>query len=153
MKKALITLLILVTAFTTFAQKVKVKKGAVSVDGIAYANWEKGDIVRQNRIVKNLNGDVLLIAITRRYQDPKKISESNPKGDVAYYEILKPGSEEILFEYQGFPKHLFKAFYNAKVINTDGTLNDENLKTVSGRIGKEFSRKRNETDININISR
>ena len=153
MKKALVTLLLLATVFTALAQKVKVKKGAVSVDGVAYASWEKDDIVRQNRVVKNLNGDVLLIAIVRRYQDPKKISESNPKGNVSYYELVKPGTEEVLFEYQGFPKHLFKAFYNGKVINADGTLNEENLKTVSVRIGKEFTRQRENGDININISR
>ncbi|PCJ67738.1 MAG: hypothetical protein COA58_00970 [Bacteroidetes bacterium] len=152
MKKTLITLLLFVIASSSFAQKVKVKKGAVTVDGVAYANWEKDDIVRQNRLVKNTNGDLLLLAVTRTFQDNKAISESNPKGNVSYYEILKPGSNDILFEYQGFAKHLFKAFYNGKVINEDGTLNEDNLKTVSIRIGKEFSRQREKMDININIS-
>jgi hypothetical protein len=95
-------------------------------------------------LVKNLNGDILLLAIYKSYVDPNEVTQSNPKGNVAYYEITDPESGEVYFEYQGFPKHLFKAFYNGGVINEDGSLNLENLKRVGSRFGHEFSRKRGE---------
>ncbi len=144
MKNGLLTLLAVLVATVSQAQKVKIKKGTVLVDDVEYAQWTKDDIVPLNRNVKNTNGDVLLVAVLKSYTDPAEVSQSNPKGTVSYYEITEPESGGVYFEFQGFPKQLFKSLYNGKAINDDGSLNMQNLKKIATRYGHEFSRKRGE---------
>ncbi|MBO6517763.1 MAG: hypothetical protein JJ975_14560 [Bacteroidia bacterium] len=143
--KKLVALLLLTAVFVPgWAQKVKIKKEVVTVDGVEYALFQKDPIVRSGKVIKNTQGGVLLNMVLRHYTDPNAVTQSNPKGNVYYYEVTDPTSREIYFEYGGGFKALFKSFYAANVIKDDGSLDLESLKTIATRFGNEYSRKRSD---------
>lgn len=142
MKKLVVLFLLGLVSFTSQAQKVKIKKGVVTVDGVEYARFEKDPAVRGNRLIKNTEGILLFNCVLRSYNDPNHITEHNPKGMVSYWEVTDSGTGEIYFEYQGFPKVLFKSMYIEKVITVEGGLDKDNLAKLSMKYGMEHSRNR-----------
>jgi hypothetical protein len=130
--------------FTANAQKIKIKKDKVLVDKAEWAKFYKDKDNKRIRVFTNPDGDILLHVKAEGYNDPKQITSDNPKGYVGYWSICDPETGTVYFEMQGLQKKVMEVLYQNEVINPDGTLNKENLDKLAAKMGKDFSRIRDE---------
>lgn len=132
-KTFLLTLVAVFFIAVGYSQKVKIKKGTITIDKVAYGKIEKDDVVRGAFYINNLSDENLLYL---KWID---------WGQYGYYEIYKADDlQNILFENEafiGFKKWITKKLYNAKALTVDG-IDEEKLNIFANKIGKEFSRKR-----------
>ena len=135
MKKTIFisSILLLFLTITTSAQKVKIKKGTVSIDKEPTCKVKKDNSVRQSFYINSLDDEELLYL---KWVD---------WGQYGYFEIYKADNlDSILFERPsviGFRKGILKDLYNAKALSKNG-LDEKNLEKISKKFGREFSRKR-----------
>ncbi|WP_289043672.1 hypothetical protein [uncultured Olleya sp.] len=150
--KTIIPFLFLLFTFSVTAQKVKIKKGKVFIDKVEYVLTEEDKLSDDSFIISNLKGEELFYLKYKYYSDPNLRRDTNPNGTVVYFELMSKDLETIYFEAEphpslsamGMSKKTYKILYNGEVINKDGTINKDNLETVSKKIGFEFSKKRTE---------
>lgn len=86
MKKVLFTLSIFFV-FAANAQKVTFNEDTVLVDGVSQFILLKGKGMSFDFTVKNLKGEDLFFMQFLDFNNPNKISNSNPKGRVTYFEF------------------------------------------------------------------
>ncbi|MDO6595919.1 hypothetical protein Q4512_03270 [Oceanihabitans sp. 2_MG-2023] len=150
--KTIIPFLFILFTFSVTAQKVKIKKGKVFIDKVEYVLTEEDKLSDDSFIISNLKGEELFYLKYKYYSDPNLRRDTNPNGTVVYFELMSKDLETIYFEAESHPslsamgmsKKTYKILYNGEVINKDGTINKDNLETVSKKIGFEFSKKRTE---------
>ena len=132
----------LMLAFLAFggsvqAQKVKVKGDAALVDGAKVCGFEDDASTRGSFYINDLEGNQLLFYKWVYVQDM----------NLNYYEVYKPEDlNTILYEEQattGFKKSVVQRLMAAKALSNEG-INEENLAQHGAKLGKEFSRKREE---------
>ncbi len=135
MKSVKITLAILFLSVVTisYGQKVKIKKSIITIDSEQYGKIEDDKSVRGSFYLNDLNDNNLLYF------------KWVVSGSLNYYEIYKADDlDNILYEEQavaGFRKYMVKKLYNAKALIISG-INNEKLNNFAKKIGKEFSRVR-----------
>ncbi len=136
MKQLKITLLFLFTLSTviSYGQKVKIKKGIISINKQEYGKIEDDKSVRGSFYINDLKDSNLLYF--------KWIAVDG----LNYYEIYKADDlDNILYEEQavmGFRKYMVKKLYNAEALTKSG-LDLTKLDNLAKKMGKEFSRIRN----------
>ena len=135
MKQLKITLSILFISFFTFSygQKVKIKKDVITVDKIEIGKIEDDKSVRGSFYINDLEDNNLLYF------------KWVVSGSFNYYEIYKANDlNNMLYEEQavmGFRKYMVKKLYNAKALTSSG-LDNNKLNDLANKMGKEFSRMR-----------
>lgn len=119
------------------AQKIKVKGDVGTIDGATICQFADDPATRGSFYVKDTQGSEML------YYKWVFFQELN----LNYFEVYRPDDlSNILFEEQattGFKKAMLTRFHQSGVISKDG-LNDEKLDQFAQKLGKDFSRRREE---------
>ncbi|WP_299114249.1 hypothetical protein [uncultured Winogradskyella sp.] len=133
-KQLSLLLVLVIVSSVSFAQKIKIKKGNVTVDKVNTCKIEKDDVSRGAFYINNLQDEQLLYL---KWID---------WGQYGYMEIYKADNlDDILFETEvgiGYKKWIIKKLYNAKVLSSAG-INEDKLNQFAKKFGREFTRKRN----------
>ena len=98
MKTATI-LFTLFLSFAGFSQKIKIKKGQVSVDGVDML-YVKPDGAMTTEVSYYFieNDEEFLFTTYLEYTDPSKVSSGNPEGKVRYIEMNFIGLNKTLWK-------------------------------------------------------
>lgn len=143
-----IFLILLFSSFYGFSQDIKLKKGIVTVDDVKWLKYEGCGGWNQVCTVYNLNSDEIIYM---------KLLEVPGTADDKYWKVNFLGlnmSVDLDFS-EGFGlinSKLLKKFYEAKVINEDGTLNEERVKRMVEKYGTPFTDKANTSSTTIIIN-
>lgn len=155
MKKSVVTTLLLIVFFSgAFAQKkekidfdIDKKAQTFTVNGQPVFKFEESRST-SNHAVKNyyftnLEGKKLIFIVLKSYNSIAEITQSNPHGHVAYYEVnFLNGKENKLVEIAYTTlKRAAELFYEKGVIK-DGQLDEEAIKMFLMESGTPFSDKR-----------
>jgi hypothetical protein len=160
--RKLIIILLLNISFFGFSQKIKLKKGNVLVDDIVWLKYDGCGGWDTMCSIINLSGDEII------YMNAlKQENSSNP--DAKYWKVKFLGTQqtiELEANLSNINGGLLKKFYESKVINEDGTLNDDKVERMVEKYGNSFSPKQNQNNtqtiiikeeprsgVNINIGR
>jgi len=146
MKYLRLSLIVLFISINLHAQKVKISKEVVSIDKVEMYLMVKTSYDRFSFSIKNLEGEEIFFVKAESYKDSKEVSQHNKDGSVSYFSILDVKTNKVIFEHElsiGSKKRLFKLIYNEELIK-NGKLNEDVAERLSIRIGKPFSRKREE---------
>ncbi len=150
MKKIFFVGLLLVATSIRFGQKVEIKDGIASVDGVAWLKWDRR--VGSEISVSGINSTQEEIYIMYLdYSDPKKVTSSNPEGKVRWIELnfltLKKKCEISTRGHDGIVKFLFE-----NKVYVDNVLNAENVDIIVQKYGMRFSEARPGGNVNIYIN-
>jgi hypothetical protein len=119
--KILITLFVIFTfSQVSFGQKIKVKNGIVSVDGKSYVKTEKES---GNMSIYALDGDEEIIFFKRHDPTP-----NNNQNQDDYFIVRFIDYNNDVNISGKTKKGILKMLFNSKVINGDGTINEEKMK-------------------------
>lgn len=137
MKKVLVVLL-LCTAFLGYSQKVRVKKGYVTVDG---TNWIKcvEPASYTFSLLDNNEEEIVFIKLVK-IPNAEPITRYNRTGDVSYFVVKFLGLNKE-YELETNYKDVLKNLYLSKAINKDLTLNEEKVDRLVEKYGNEISKK------------
>ena len=150
MKKLLFLCLLSITVTTSIAQKVKFKDNMCTVDGDDFLHWEKRSAGTEVSVWgMKAEGEELFIMYLD-YEDPNKVTNSNPNGKVRWIELnfldLNQKCEISSRGHKGLVKFLIdnKVYENGKV-------NPDSVERLIKKYGMRFSEgKPNSINININ---
>ncbi|HPF97231.1 MAG: hypothetical protein R2802_08440 [Flavobacteriaceae bacterium] len=147
MKKSVLFIFLLVSSLS-FSQKIKLKKGEVLVDNEVWVKYDGCGGWDQMCSIANLNGDELIYM--KLLAKPETVDEK-------YWKVNFLGTQMSLdLNYnEGFGNinsRLLEKFYNAKVINPDGTLNEEKVIRMVEKYGSPFTDKANTSNQTIIIN-
>ncbi|HEX8563928.1 MAG TPA: hypothetical protein VF676_13205 [Flavobacterium sp.] len=135
-------LLALLISTCSFAQKIKLKDGIVTVDGVAWIKYTDCGTFDNTCSLLNQNGDELIFFKSIGVEGAEPVSPSNPKGTLSYTEVKFLGHNKS-FEIQKSQKNIIQLLYNAKVIDDSGELDEENAGRLVEKYGAEFSARLN----------
>jgi len=123
------------------AQKIKAKKGIISVDKKEFLKY---DDEFDNISLLTLNGDEFAIIKEYSFEKPRKKNPNNPNdwkyGDtttVRYY-LISFTNFDLEFETDLKLKKVYSAFYKYKLIE-NGNVSKQNAKRIGAKISKEIS--------------
>ncbi len=160
--KKIITILFLSFSFFGFSQKIKLKKGDVLVDDVVWLKYDGCGGWDQMCSIINLKGDEII------YMNAlKQENSSNP--DAKYWKVKFLGTQqtiELEANLSNINGSLLKKFFDAKVVDEDGTLNEERVQRMVEKYGNPYSPRQNQNNtqtiiikeeprsgVNINIGR
>ena len=121
---------LIVFSLSSFGQKVKIKKGIASIDGIPYVKTEKE---AGNLSIYGLKSDSELIFI--KYYDPTPDNLQNTD----WYYIVRFLESKKELEILKSLKGIIKLLYKDKVINENGTINEEKMDVFISKYGSDIS--------------
>ncbi len=132
--KILITLFALFAfSQTSFAQKVKIKKGIAYVDKKPFVKAERES---GSMSVYPLNSDDEIIYI--KYQDPTP--DNNRNHDSYYIVRFIDYDKEVEISYKS-RKAILKMLFKSKVIDESGTINEVKMKKFLSKYGSDLSKR------------
>lgn len=136
MKSIKLVLLVLVLGFgfSSDAQKIKLKKGDVTVDDKLWLKYDGCGGWDQMCSLSNLNGEEII------YMKQMPIEFSNDK----YWVVKFLGTNQTIeFElaFDSLNSKLLKKFYDAQVVNDDGTLNKDKVTRMVEKYGKSEAKR------------
>ena len=142
--KFLLSFVILFVAFSSSAQKVKVKKGIAYVDGVAYVDLEDCDNL--SCTYKSMNGTEILSVQWDSFEKANPVKR-NPKSRSPYqatvterYSIIKFFDFDLEFESKLVTrKKIIKSLYKNNVIDEEGNASEENAIRFAKKYGKDIS--------------
>jgi|APLak6261690937_1056196.scaffolds.fasta_scaffold26695_2 hypothetical protein len=143
-----IILILLFCSFYGFSQDIKLKKGIVTVDNVNWLKYDGCGGWDQVCTVYNLNGEEIIYM---------KLLSKPDTADQKYWKVNFLGvnkSVDLDFS-EGFGLingKLLKKFYDAKVVNEDGTLNEERVQRMVEKYGTPFTDKANASSTTIIIN-
>ncbi|MEC4048227.1 hypothetical protein OX284_002200 [Flavobacterium sp. SUN046] len=137
MRKA-ITLIILVISFLGYSQKIKLKKGEVLVDDVAWLNYQECGSFDNTCSLLNKNNDELVFFKWINVPGAEPMTQYNKDGTLRYVEIVFVGAQ-MKIELQKTQKDCIELLYNGKVVNEDGTLNMDKVSRMVEKYGTPFS--------------
>lgn len=160
--KKIILILFLSFSFFGFSQKIKLKKGDVLVDDVVWLKYDGCGGWNQMCSIINLKGDEII------YMNALKQENSN-NPDARYWKVKFLGTQETIeleANLSNINGNLLKKFFDAKVVNEDGTLNEERVQRMVEKYGNPYSPRQNQNNtqtiiikeeprsgVNINIGR
>jgi hypothetical protein len=165
--KKLFFILTLFASLFSFSQEVKLKKGEVLIDGVVWMKYQDCGAFDITCSLLNLNNEELIFFKFNNIEGAVPMTSSNTKGNLGFVEVKFLGFNKS-FEIQKTQKNIIELLFNAKVIDSDGTLNQEKAAILVEKYGTEFSdrlnRKENtntiiikeeprKSGVNINIGR
>lgn len=121
-----------------FSQKVEVKKDLVSVDGKPVFELRANHL--QTFTLYNLNQEKLGVFNVEDYYDSREISNGNPKGRVAYFDVtfMNSDMDKCEIPINGFKKSLAKYIVQYELVK-DNQLNETAVKQFVRIHGMKFS--------------
>ncbi|MBE9575630.1 hypothetical protein [Flavobacterium proteolyticum] len=143
-----IILILLFCSFYGFSQDIKLKKGIVTVDNVNWLKYDGCGGWDQVCTVYNLSGEEIIYM---------KLLSKPDTADQKYWKVNFLGvnkSVDLDFS-EGFGLingKLLKKFYDAKVVNEDGTLNEERVQRMVEKYGTPFTDKANASSTTIIIN-
>jgi Ni,Fe-hydrogenase I small subunit len=157
------TVLFLLVSLISSSQKIKLKDEVVLVDDVAWLKYDgcTGFKYQTCSLINNNNDEIIFFKFIVRGTDNMVF---NKGGDPNYYVVSFLGLNKKL-EIRELTKDIIKIIYNAKVVNADGTLNEEKVDRLVEKYGSSFSSEVTNTNtiiikeeprgsgININIGR
>lgn len=142
MKIKLLIASLFLTLSTVYAQKVKIKKGLVTIDQVEYA---KVDNEFNNKVVKTLDDKNIVVLKKHSFEKPNPVKR-NPRSKAPYkptvtvsYYVVSFLDFELEFETKLSVKKLMKAFQSNQVINSDNLVSEENAKKMAKLISEDVS--------------
>ncbi|MGV3461610.1 MAG: hypothetical protein ACO1N9_14270 [Flavobacterium sp.] len=143
--KLFLTVLAVAVSFAGTAQKVKLKKDVLFIDGSEYAILKQDKVSKFSYTLSNLKGEDLFYIKFQQFEDAYN-------GSTAYYEVLSANLEKIYFEDHlkaclggcNHAEFVIKSLYNGEVISKDGKIDEQKLAILSKKLGFNYSRKRSE---------
>ncbi len=147
----LIFTFILVTT-SLFGQKIKFDDDKAFVDGEAYLKWVSKVMDSEVSISSLTSDKEEIFVMYLDYNDPKEVTQSNPKGTVRWMEFNFLALNIKCEVDSRFPKGLLKVIIDNNLY-VDGTLNEENVKRFVQKYGTRFSDNRPGGDVNIIINK
>jgi hypothetical protein len=148
MKKIFLFLLsmVLLGNLSLFSQDIKIKKNVVYLDGKEFLKIENDF---GNETVLNLKGDQLLILKSYSYSVPNPArNNTNDPGRFNYpatisqfYYVVTFTSFKLEYETELTKKQLFEIFAKYNLLKEDGSVNEENAKSIAAKISREVSGK------------
>jgi len=146
--KAFLSLFIILIAFNAQAQKIKIKKGTAYVDKVEYLKFDGCGAFSESCSIMNLDDEDLIVLQYHSFEKPNPIAR-NPKSKAPYQSTVTESYAELRFmdfelecEVQLSKKKLVKALYKSKVINEDGSINQENAKKFARKYHRNVSGER-----------
>ena len=134
-------------SISTFAQKVKIKKGIATVNDVEYADMNECN--GQTCTVMSLTGENILVMYWESFEKPNPIKR-NPKSKSPYHEtvterysIIKFFGSDIEFESKLLSKkQIVKALYKDNIIDAGGSLSMSNVKIFTKKHARDISSNR-----------
>jgi hypothetical protein len=132
------------TSYNSNAQKVKIKKGIVSVDDKEYLKTNKD---YGNEIISTLDGKDIIKLEWNSFDVPNP-ARNNANDPARYnypatiknwYAVASFLDFNITFETELSQKNIFEALYKDKVVDESGKVNEENAKSLAKKIHKNVS--------------
>jgi hypothetical protein len=135
--KKLFTVLFLLVSLISLSQKIKLKDEVVLVDDVAWLKYDgcTGFKYQACSLLNNNNDEIIFFKFIVRGTDNMVF---NKGGDPNYYVVSFLGLNKKL-EIRELPKDIIKIIYNAKVVNEDGTLNEDKVNRLVEKYGSTFS--------------
>ena len=130
-------------------QKVKVKNGVATVDGVDYMRIEKNSGSPDLSIYTMGSDEEIVYVQYMKYQDPSKVTRSNPNGNVSWY-VLKFLTLDIECEVGSISKKALTKMFLENDIIVDDALNQEAAELLVKKKGTKWSDNRPGTTIIIN---
>lgn len=149
--KTIAAIAFLALAFVASAQKVKLKKGDVLVDDVAWLKYDGCGGFDNVCSLFNANGDEIIF-IKFMQSEPSTNMLFNKYGDPNYYEVSFLGLNRKI-EIREFAKEIIQILYVGKVVEADGTLNEDKVNRLVEKYGTSFSDKLNRGNNNTIIIR
>jgi len=130
-------------------QKIKVKAGVANVDGVDYMRIEKNSGSADWSILTMGSEEEIVYVQYMKYQDPSKVTRSNPNGNVSWY-VLKFLTLDIECEVGSMSKKALTKLFLENDIITNDELNKEAAELLVKKSGTKWSDNRPGTTIIIN---
>lgn len=136
--KRIILIAVVLISFCAVSQEVKLKKGQVLIDGNAWLKYIDCGGFDATCSLLNNNGEEIIFLKWIRVSGVEPITKYNRDGDIMYAEISFLGLNKK-FEIQRRQKDIIEMIYNGRVVNQDGTLNEEKVNRMVEKYGSPFS--------------
>ncbi|PNQ74752.1 hypothetical protein C1T31_01010 [Hanstruepera neustonica] len=150
--KAVIVMLILTSSTNVLAQKVKLKKGNVLVDGEQWLTYQDCGMFDGICSLYNSSEEEIIFIKLVKVPGEEARTQSNPDGNLTYNEVIFLG-KDLKYEIRGRTyKGIISDLFNAKVVNEDGSLNDERIDRLIEKLGTPYSDRLNNSTIIIKES-
>lgn len=150
MKRSLLILFFLSAFFSAQSQEIKIKKDQVFVDDKIWLKSDGCGGLGSFCSLINLSGEEIIYMKFIKLEGVLPITNYNKTGDATYIEVKFLGMNRTVEFDQGYKK-IIKTLFSAKVVNEDGTLNEEMVDRVVEKYGNEFSVKYNNRNTNTII--
>lgn len=139
MKKVLFLGLLLAVSIFGQAQKVSVDDDVIKVNDAEYAKIKKSKGLKVDFTISGLDGTELVFFKFCEFNNPNKVSKSNPEGRVTYYEVtfLKSG-QKCEVDCNATKKGVAKAVVENKLIK-DNVVDEESERNFILKNGTKFS--------------
>lgn len=152
MKKTniILTLIVFLFTFSVSAQKIKLKKGNVLIDGVTWLTYDGCKLFSPVCSLYNSNGDEIVFVKFISVPGEEPVSKTNTDGSLTYAEVIFLG-EDKKFEIQKTHKKIILDIYKAKVVKEDGTLDESKMNRLLEKYGTPFSDRLNSSKNTIII--
>lgn len=133
-----LTLIVLLTASSAcFAQKIKLKKEVVYVDGAEWLKYSECGTFDETCSLYNLAGDEIIFFKWVAVDGVEPSTPANSKGTLRFVEVSFLGLNKK-FEIQKSQKDILELLYKSKVV-VDGKVNEEAAGRLVEKYGADFS--------------
>jgi len=140
--KAIKTILFLSCIFMGFsanAQKVKLKKGEVLIDKVAWLTYVDCGTFDAVCSLYNKNEEEIIFLKTIYINGAEPVTASNPNGKLVYVEVIFLGEDKKYEIGKRTQKNIISDIYKGNVVNEDGSLNSERVKRLVEKYGTPYS--------------
>jgi hypothetical protein len=138
--KTLFSIALLSVSLMGFSQKIKLKKGEVLVDEVAWLKYEGCGMMSSSCSAINLKGDEIIYF---------KLID-NPFDETMYYEVKFLGMNVMVEFEHTTAKTIFEHLYKGKVVGEDGELDQEKVERFVEKYGTPVSNKLHQSNNNTN---
>lgn len=144
MKKLGILIVLLALSFSTYAQKIKIKKGTVYVNKKEFL---KIDREFGNETVTSLDDEVIFTIKYYSFDKPNPARNNTndpnrfkyPAMIKQHYSVISFLDFDLKYETNLTRKKLFKAMYKYKLMTKDNKVSENNARKIGELISKEIS--------------
>jgi hypothetical protein len=150
MKKLILFSIVFLLTLIVSAQKIKLKKGNVLIDGTTWLTYDGCKMFNPVCSLYNTNGDEVVFIKFISVPGEEPITSTNKDGSLTYAEVIFLG-EDKKFEIQKTHKKILLDIYKAKVVKGDGTLDESKMNRLLEKYGTPFSDRLNKSSNTIII--
>lgn len=143
--KKIITFLILIYSVFGFSQKIKLKKGDVLVDDVVWLKYQDCGSFDSTCSLIGKDGEEIIFFKWINVPGVEPVTQYNKDGSLRYVEIIFVGQKKKI-ELQKTQKNSIEMIYNSKLVNEDGTLNQDKVERLVEKYCTAFSDRLNKSN-------